>query len=239
MKKSSNSDNIEFVCLTDDTLERYIRSIPLDVEEITIWNYKMCIHPEDIENKDYLIIPALNQFTKLKCVRFYNERLLYFPGIFPENVERVFFVSCIVNNKWTNVCIYGKLLTCINFHYSLRKYENPVIGLLQYESKKAINRSKNSEKETKHNKSSFVMKARKSNSNKVETSTWFGWFRRFQFSGLFRKNNPRVCPKEIEMVQYITLDPQSTIPFNQSVIDDTIDTVKLSSIQRLKKYMIS
>jgi hypothetical protein len=37
------------------------------------------------------------------------------------------------------------------------------------------------------------------------------------------------------MVQYITLDPQSTIPFNQSVIDDTIDTVKLSSIQRLKK----
>jgi hypothetical protein len=222
MKKSSNSDKIEFVFLTDDNIDKYINSIPLDVEEITIWNYKMCLHPEDIESKEYLLIPSLNQFTKLKCIRFYNEKILYFPGTFPQNVERIFFVSCVVNNKWTNVCIYGKHLTAINMYQSVIKYESPgcpVLGMLQESSKK--NRMS-----IETHRESIPPKRRTSFHRKPKKRSWFCGLYLFFKSSTHSKIFPK---KEVEMIQYI--------PLNKSIIEEEQipESPSLKSIQRFKK----
>jgi hypothetical protein len=104
MKKASNSDNIEFACLTNENIHKYLLQVPEDVEEITIWNYKMCMYPILLEIKEPLCIPSLKRFSKLIFVRIYNERLAYLPEL-PEQTKQIMFVSCIVDNLWINICL--------------------------------------------------------------------------------------------------------------------------------------
>jgi hypothetical protein len=232
MKKSSNSDKLEFVCLTDENLERYIKTIPLDVEEITIWNYKMCLHPEDIQRKEYLIIPPLYQFTKLKSVRFYNERLLYFPGTFPQSVERVFFVSCIVNDKYTNACVYGNHLHCIHMYQSLIMYESPVMRLLQHGSNKkaSVDPPKDPLPISPRRSSLFYRRH-----PKKQRTTWKDWF--CGLSWFFKSSHPKISPqKEVEMIQYIPLNTPNIIEYQEPIIiANELNHPSLSSIQRFKK----
>jgi hypothetical protein len=218
MKKSSNSDSSEFVCLTKNTISEYIHSIPFDVEEITIWNYKMCINPQLLKTRYNLTIPHLNYFSNLKCIKFYNERFILLPGTFPPNIKKIYFVSCIVNNKWTNVCIYGNNLTYIPLYQSVIMIESPVIGLLKYNS-------------TEPQREIITPKKKSLMAKKKNKQSWFCWFRSFQFLRFFRTNNERVSPTEVEMVQYITLEPQNT----KHLVEYDENDPSLESIQRFKK----
>jgi hypothetical protein len=151
MLKSCNSDCIEFLFLTNANIEEYLDTIPAKVEEITFWNYKTCLDPSLIPQKEVLTIPSLTHFTELKCVKFYNERIEVDANTFPKNVERVFFISCLVKNKcvdlrnyhkeresWLNVCVYRNNLKHINQYSSSAIRLNNVLGFLQQPSMRAL-----------------------------------------------------------------------------------------------------
>lgn len=103
MKKASNSDFIEFACLTNENIGLYLLHVPLDVEELTIWNYKMCLRPRFLEEKESLFIPSLKRFHQLTSVKIYSERLAYFPDI-PESIQKILLISTIVDKDWYNIC---------------------------------------------------------------------------------------------------------------------------------------
>jgi hypothetical protein len=131
MLKSCNSDCHKFVVLTNENIVAYLDTIPRTVEEITFWNYQMCLRPNEITYKEVLFIPSLERFPFLKCVKFYNERIEIQFTSFPVNVERVFFISCVMQNKWYNVCVYRKNLKYIDqYHSSFARIKN-ILCLLQ------------------------------------------------------------------------------------------------------------
>jgi hypothetical protein len=125
---------MEFVCLTNENIGAYLEIVPTKVEEITFWNYRMCLDPNNLPHKDVLVIPSLERFTDLKCVKFYNERIEVEVTLFPPTVERVFFISCVVKNQWLNVCVYRKNLKHIDQYYSSFAGINHVLGFLQQPS---------------------------------------------------------------------------------------------------------
>jgi hypothetical protein len=131
MFKSCNSDRLEFVCLTNGTIDTYLETVPLKVEEITFWNYQMCLHPNQLPYKEVLVIPSLERFSHLKCVKFYNERIEVEFTRFPPSVERVFFISCVLRNQWLNVCVYRKNLKHLDQYCSSVAGINHVLGFLQ------------------------------------------------------------------------------------------------------------
>jgi hypothetical protein len=134
MFKSCNSDLLEFVCLTNENIQVYLETVSSKVEEITFWNYQMCLHPHQLHYKEILFIPSLERFSHLRCVKFYNERIDVEVTRFPPSVERVFFISCIVKNQWLNVCVYRKNLKHLDQYYSSVDGIKHVLGFLQQPS---------------------------------------------------------------------------------------------------------
>jgi len=104
MLKSCNSDNKKYIRLTNQNIKSYIDSIPLDVEEITIWDYKMCLHPSAIQCKEAITVPSLGKFQRLRSFRCYGERLTTYPEM-PVCIEQTLYVSCYINNEWVNSCV--------------------------------------------------------------------------------------------------------------------------------------
>ena len=104
MLKSCNSDNKKYIRLTNQNIQSYIDSIPLNVEEITIWDYKMCLHPSAITCKEAITVPSLQHFQKLRSFRCYGERLSGYPEL-PSCIEQTLYVSCYINNEWVNSCV--------------------------------------------------------------------------------------------------------------------------------------
>jgi hypothetical protein len=242
--KSSNSDTSHFVILTNANINLYFQTIPLDVEEITIWNYIMCLKPYEIKLKEALIIPSLHQFKKLKCVRFYNERIKTMDGtscagMFPASIERVFFVSCIVDDKSMNVCIYGN-----NFKYLEKCYTDAIniqslLSLLpRVDPEKSTSTSR---RNTYPSDTPRMPQKRRSLSQSVQRqqqrrrsrtfwdmfidACWKPWF--------VWKRGPKINPeRNIEMVQFVPLSPPN--------IEDTLTRVfdtrhTLESVNRFKK----
>lgn len=131
MLKSCNSDCIEFVCLTNENIVSYLDTIPTKVEEITFWNYQMCLDPSHLPQKEILVLPSLEKFTHLKCVKFYNERIDLHEGTFPPTVERVFFICCVLKHQWLNVCVHRKNLKHLDQYCSKLVHLNPLLPFLQ------------------------------------------------------------------------------------------------------------
>lgn len=145
MLKSCNSDLMDFVCLTNGNIEAYLDTVPTKVEEITFWNYLMCLDPNNLPHKEVLVIPSLERFTDLKCVKFYNERIEVEFTLFPSTVERIFFISCVVKNQWLNVCLYRKHLPHIDqYSFSSSVSINHALNFLQQPSAAIPSRSSSS-----------------------------------------------------------------------------------------------
>lgn len=131
MFKSCNSDTLAYVCLTNENIQAFVDSLSPKVEEITFWNYKMCLDPQLLhEKEEVLLIPSLERFAQLKCVKFYSERIEVETTVFPPKVERVFFIACLLKNQWMNVCVYRKNLTHLDQYYSKAIYVRPILGFL-------------------------------------------------------------------------------------------------------------
>lgn len=239
MRNSSNTDNIEFVCLTNDTINNYINSIPLNTEEITIWNYKMCLNPDLIQYKDPLIIPSLKKFSSLRCVRFYNERLVSCSDIFPQTVERVYFVCCLVNTKWINACIYGKHLKYIDMSQSatlcnIDKYDaitqiHPALGMLNSSLYPSYSRP---------NTPSAIYNP------KIKRKTiWEYIIEKFRISWFIKPSTAKIFPqretiknREIELTQYVRLEnPNVKRIIIQPTPSASNVSPSLESIKRFKK----
>lgn len=241
--KSSNSDTLHFVILKNNNIEAYFRTIPLDVEEITIWNYIMCLKPYEIKLKEALVIPSLLNFKKLKCVRFYNERIKTLNGIlptgmFPASIERVFFVSCIVDDHWMNVCIYGN-----HFKYLEKCYTDAINlqSILSLLPPIEPERTTSTRRKTYPGETQPSLPKRRSLSQSVQHQQrrrrsrtfwerlvdnfwkpWFSWNR-----------VPKVNPeKTTEMIQFVPLEPPE-MEVSLKTVFDTKHT--LEAINRFKK----
>jgi hypothetical protein len=221
MIKSSNSDTQDFVCLTNCNIERYISKIPIDVQELTFWNYKMCIHPRFLESKESLCIPSLKKFNNLICLRIYNERLESFPLV-PENTKKVMFISTIINNRSYNTCFnnycYVNCIMRYPFYSSPSEYNVSAIGLFNslvpYIANPVINNNKPQNKCVKR----------------------VTYYKRFMCSisecywSLFPNNSYKVYPKEIEMTHVGSIEKLENRYKEIDYLDHSIE-----SINRLKK----
>ena len=125
MLKSCNSDNKLYIRLTNQNIQSYIDSIPTNVEEITIWDYKMCLHPSAIICKESITVPSLKHFQKLRSFRCYGERLTGYPEM-PSSIEQTLYVSCYINNEWVNSCVrHPKSYSPPPFQHTSKKHITP------------------------------------------------------------------------------------------------------------------
>lgn len=240
MIKSCNSDELKFTFLTNKKINDYFETIPLDVEEITIWNYQMCLHPSLIVLKEALTIPSFERFTRLKCIRFYNERIFSIEGELPPSVQRVFFISCLMKNDRMNVCIYGSQIKRINNYRPSAIEARPMLLLSlmekpkKRESMRTINASRPRPSVSQRSMSSLgIGTGRRTRRSK---SLWRIMEGMFKSSWFFRPTYSKISPqkeKEIEMVEII---PLNTTFIDGSHIKDLIQyRHSLESINRFKK----
>lgn len=230
MLKCSNSDTLAFVCLTNGTVQAFVDSLPSNVEEITFWNYKMCLEPQWLHDKEVLFIPSLERFTQLKCVKFYGERIEVETTIFPPNVERVFFISCLVKNQAMNVCVFRKNLPHLQKYASTATHLRPVVGFLPPVSsfRPPTTTSSCSTTNTNRRRTRQRPSRRTKSLWKILTAGWnFGW--RFSSSS---SSACRISPEthgEIEMTDMVSF------PCQRVALPRTAVLHELESIQRFKK----
>ena len=224
MKKSCNSDFIEFACLTNSNIENYLSIVPMDVEEITFWNYVMCLHPRYLETKEPLTIPSLNRFRNLISVRIYNERLSYFPDV-PLQTKIIMFISTVVENRWYNICFsnncYADCMMKRNY-YSVpsNSSSTSAIGLFNSLAPYVSKYPKDEIKE-----------------NPIKPVDRIPFYKRFfnsiseYYASLFSKSSKRVYPKEIELTSITAIERLE----NRCKYSGEYQWHSLESINRLKK----
>lgn len=221
MIRSCNSDTSKFVCLTNLNIKEYFETIPLNVEEITIWNYQMCLYPSFIELKEPLDIPSFTRFTNLKCVRFYNENICSMEGTLPPSVQRVFFISSILKNKWMNVCLYGLNINNIKKYGSSDESPKSILSLLYSPSSMKIKKAESMDDLRKTTKPS--VRRPRSRSNPIGIGVVSGRRTRRSRSlwriiisifnaPWFRTSHSKIIPhNEVELVEMVPIDTPNEV----------------------------